>query len=140
MDAALRMVTMGNAPLPSASPSRRSLSLAPAPILLALNYSVDWLRWAKTGAGGFVEFVPQLYTRDASEFEWHLDATIAELPASTVLLSGVRVEGTGEPTQWREVDRMLTVAKDRRVGVGVWYMAGVLDRYNGQFRERWAGG
>uniref|UniRef100_A0A7S3ALU9 Uncharacterized protein n=1 Tax=Haptolina ericina TaxID=156174 RepID=A0A7S3ALU9_9EUKA len=113
------------------------MSLSPAPAAFALDhFRVDWLGWARDGL--FTEFVPQLYTPSSATFGQELrEAMSAMPPNSTNLIAGVRVDGSGDPTAWTEVSRMLDLAAASDVGVAVWYADGILNLYPHEFQERW---
>lgn len=112
-------------------------SLSPAPLAFSRqNLNVDWAQWARDGR--FTEYVPQLYTTDATAFASDLKATLAAVPASTTIVAGLRVDGSGSPTPWAAVEGMLNSADEQRVGVSVWYADGAVRLYPSQFRARWA--
>ena len=122
--------------LSSATPH---LSLSPAPAGFALqHFNVDWPSWGAEGL--FDEVVPQLYTAASAAFAEELRAAVAAAPRNLSFVAGIRVDGSGQPTAWAEVSRMLDLAVESQVGAAVWYSDGVLNLYPEEFKAKWARG
>jgi len=116
------------------------VSLSPSPAAFAQQkFHVNWLSWAAQGL--FEEFVPQLYTESATAFEDALHVTLNEMPLhSPPVVAGIRVDGSGDPTSWTEVSRMLdvTASANATKGVAIWYADGICKLYPSSFKAKWA--
>jgi len=119
--------------------SKVAHSLSPAPLDFATSsLNVGWDAWAKQGL--FAEFAPQLYTASSTSFTSALAYTKSKIPSAAFakLVVGVRVDGSGSPTTWAEVDKMLDTASSEGVGVCAWYANGITNLYPDQFAAKWS--
>lgn len=119
--------------------SKIARSLAPAPIDFAKGtLNVGWVSWAEQGL--FAEYVPQLYSSSSASFSQALAYTKSMIPSSAFanLVAGVRVDGSGSPTAWEEVDKMLDEASSQGVGASVWYADGITNLYPDEFAAKWS--
>ena len=115
------------------------LSLSPAPAAFALqHYNVDWPSWAQEGL--FDEVVPQLYTAASATFEDELHEAVATVPRALDFVAGIRADGSGQPTPWTELSRMLDIAVASQVGAAVWFTDGILNLYPEEFKAKWSRG
>jgi len=116
------------------------LSLAPATLDFALqNYAVDWAKWGDNG--WYDEVIPQLYRSDFSAFKTAFDWTNGNLtnPATKAkwIASGLRLDGSGSPTTWDQLSKMIDYTTDNNVGSTVWYARGIIETYPSQFGPVW---
>jgi uncharacterized lipoprotein YddW (UPF0748 family) len=114
-------------------------SLSPATVEVALNtYSVDWVKWINSGF--FTEVIPQIYRTNFVDFQKEFDYTNSLLTKASRQkwsASGVRCNGSGSPTSWEELSRMILYSSGNEVGVSVWYAQGVLELYPTEFQNIW---
>lgn len=114
------------------------LSLSPNPISISLaEFSVDWVQWGYLGY--FTEFVPQLYRAQYSDFAPLLDEVVDKASGLLDRIAlGLRCDGSGAPTAWEELDRMVDASWDQGLGVCIWYAHGVTELYPTQFADKFA--
>lgn len=122
------------------------LSLSPNPLDTSVaSYNVDWNQWAAWGL--YDEVVPQLYRTSFTSFKAVYDGTVAATcPQAQAKWAacGVRVDGSGAPTPWTDVQAMIGYCSAAAGqlsggrGTAVWYAHGVLDLYATEFSELWS--
>jgi len=116
-------------------------SLSPSPLAFAQSsLNVYWDTWAQEGI--FQEFVPQLYTASFSSFDYALGLVAGQVPPSVYregLLVGIRLDGTGAPTSWPNVEKMIDATEAAGLGAVIWYSRGILELYSSQFQQKWGG-
>jgi len=119
--------------------SKVVLSLSPSTLDQALyTYNVDWNAWGVDGY--YNEVIPQLYRSSSSQFEKVFDDTWKGMSVQTRRLfnaAGIRVDGSGEPTPWIDVQESIEYCDRSGVGSSVWYAHGIVELYNEQFKEIW---
>ena len=141
------------------------LSLSPSTLDQALNtYNVDWNRWGELNY--FDEVIPQLYRTSFASFQDAFEQTVSGTSAATQLrwsACGLRVDGSGDPTQWDDVSLMIkycntgggsssafdtgesaAAGSEREggyevhpLGVSIWYAHGILELYPEEFKALW---
>lgn len=119
--------------------SKVAHSLSPAPLDFAAGtLNVGWDSWAKQGL--FEEIAPQLYTSSSASFKSALAYTKSAIPTTAFanMVVGIRVDGSGSPTAWTEVEQMLDTARGEGVGVCIWYANGITNLYPDQFAAKWS--
>ena len=118
------------------------LSLAPSPLDQALySYNVDWNLWGDNF--WFDECVPQLYRSTYKDFKSLFDQTLRGVSRSTQKLlraCGLRVDGSGEPTPWEDVENSIEYAEEFGVDPVIWYAHGVVELYPEEFSQLWGNG
>lgn len=98
------------------------LSLSPNPLATSIvKYNVDWKAYSNWGL--FSEYAPQLYTTTITDFRAKLDQALKDIPGGDdqYLVAGLRCEGAGKPTEWSELKQMIAFAKEKKVGISIWY-------------------
>ena len=115
------------------------MSLSPNTLSASLRtYNVDWNKWGSLGY--YDEVIPQLYRTTFESFKSEFNYTLNEISESTNekwIASGVRVDGSGDPTAWTEVNNMLRYSTTHSKGSVVWYSHGILELYPEQFKNVW---
>lgn len=98
------------------------LSLSPNPLATSIvKYNVDWKAYSNMGL--FSEYAPQLYSTTFTDFRAKLDQALKDIPGGDdqYLVAGLRCEGAGKPTEWSELKQMIALAKEKKVGISIWY-------------------
>ena len=101
-------------------------------------YSVDWDLWGKLSL--FDEVIPQLYYSSFAAFQAEFEKTLSSVsPAarSSMVAIGLRVDGSGPPTPWSDVDDMLSACKKNNLGAALWYAHGILEIYPDEIKRQW---
>lgn len=114
------------------------LSLSPNVLRTAkFDYNNDWAQWAKKGY--FTEFVPQLYRSDFSSFKREFDYTESNLATLSkfVFLAGIRAQGSGSPTPWQDVAKMMDYTNQHQYGVSIWFANSIQNLYKDEFYNYW---
>lgn len=116
-----------------------TLSLSPSTLDQALNtYNVDWNQWGTLQL--FDNVTPQLYRSDFHSFRKAFDDTCDGVSNETKVLwkaSGIRVDGSGAPTPWDDVQQSIEYAARKDNGACIWYAHGILELYPTQFQALW---
>lgn len=119
---------------------RYNLSLSPSTLSFSIeNYNVDWNKWGEQNQ--YDEVVPQIYRTTFSAFQTEFSSYPTLLSNSTIekwVASGIRVDGSGEPTPWADVSAMIQMCELYGQGASVWYAHGILEIYPNQFVALWA--
>lgn len=114
-------------------------SLSPSILSLSKGtYQADWNLWGSNR--WFDEVLPQLYRSDYASYKSIFDETLRSISATTrsyFLAAGVRVDGTGSPTPWPDVNSMIQYSKANGVGNSIWYARGILELYPQYFGTTW---
>eukprot|EP00002_Diphylleia_rotans_P013844 TRINITY_DN2695_c0_g1_i1.p1 TRINITY_DN2695_c0_g1~~TRINITY_DN2695_c0_g1_i1.p1 ORF type:complete len:378 (-),score=47.83 TRINITY_DN2695_c0_g1_i1:291-1424(-) len=114
-------------------------SLSPSILSLSKNtYQADWNAWGSQRY--YDEVLPQLYRSDYASYKSIFDETIRSISSTTrslFLAAGVRVDGSGSPTPWNDVNSMIQYSKQNGVGNSIWYARGILDLYPQYFGTTW---
>lgn len=121
----------------SASSARHSLAPMPYPDCVR-DYAADWKQWLEYGYFG--ETIPQFYYTSASTFENSVDYNVQEIGYTIAdkMSCGIRVNGSGSPTAWNEVEGMLNYADQNGYGSVIWYADGIIGVYPNQFKQYWS--
>jgi len=102
------------------------------------TYNVDWNSWGSNK--WYDEVIPQLYCLDYNTFASVFDDTwtsISSVTRSLFIASGVRIDGTGAPTPYDDVNKMIQLSKSFDVGTSIWYSHGILEIYPTEFGIVW---
>ena len=115
------------------------VSLSPGPHPWALdNYLIDWPAWDKWEAGGWDEYVPQIYRMNYARFAEDLPVQIAALGedvAKKKLIPGIRVVGDGPNLSWPDLKRSIELTREiPTAGHCLWFSRGVLEVYPEQLK------
>ena len=106
-------------------------SLSPSPLDQALNsYSVDWNKWGTDSL--YDEVIPQLYRSTFQDYELVFNQTMKGVSSRTNQLwtaSGVRLNGSGEPTPESDLQQMMTYSEKNGKNNVIWYAEGIIDIY-----------
>ena len=118
------------------------LSLSPSTLSQALNtYNVDWNYWGNND--WYREVIPQLYRSTYEDYKSILDITYNSVSDKTkqyFVASGIRVDGSGEPTSWKDVAAMIELTSSplyNNMGESIWYARGIIELYPTQFKHIW---
>jgi uncharacterized lipoprotein YddW (UPF0748 family) len=115
------------------------LSLSPCTLDCSKNpYQVYWDEWGSLNY--FDEVIPQLYRSTYSAFKTEFDYTEQSLSSATKekwIASGVRVDGSGAPTPWEDVNNTLSYSNANMKGNVVWYSHGIIELYPSEFAMVW---
>jgi uncharacterized lipoprotein YddW (UPF0748 family) len=107
------------------------LSLAPSPLDQALNsYNVDWNTWGSLNL--FDEVIPQLYRSSFQSFKRLFDETLKGISSTTrkyFKASGIRVDGSGDPTPLNDVKKSIEYSESYLIGTSIWYCKDIVELY-----------
>jgi len=136
------------------------LGLSPGTLEQALgSFNVDWRSWGTstmTSGALLDEIVPQPYRDNYPAFAEVFNDTLQSLypesnndsdPFVSTQGIGLRVDGSGSPTPWTDLDAMLEDCATPRPGIAasglsssLWYSHGALELYPSELRAYWGSG
>jgi len=115
------------------------MSLSPATLSVALStYNVDWNKWGQNNY--YDEVIPQIYRTTYDSFKTEFDYTTKNLGSTTKAkwtAAGIRVDGSGSPTPWADVNNMIWYSNANIKGAAVWYAHGIIELYPSNFKNIW---
>jgi uncharacterized lipoprotein YddW (UPF0748 family) len=119
--------------------SGAKMSLSPATLSTALGtYNVDWNKWGQNNY--YDEVIPQIYRSTYDSFKSEFDYTMKTIGSTTKSkfnAAGIRVDGSGSPTPWAEVNNMIWYSNANARGGSVWYAHGIIELYPSNFKNIW---
>lgn len=140
MDAAMQYIRSTISGVASTTTPYSILSLSPCTLDCSKNdYNVLWDNWGTLNY--YDEVIPQIYRSTYSSFKTEFDYTQSKVSSSTKkkwIASGIRVDGSGSPTPWADVNNMLYYSNSNVKGNVVWYSHGIIDLYPSEFAHVWA--
>lgn len=121
------------------STTKSIMSLSPSTLSTSKGtYNVDWNKWGDLNY--YDEVIPQIYRTTYDSFKSEFDYTLSVASSATLkkwTAAGIRVDGSGSPTPWSDVNNMIWYSNAKGRGASVWYAHGILELYPSQFQNIW---